>query len=134
MSKTVLIADDIAFVRNVLKEILTQAGFTVVGEAKNGEEAYQMFRKYKPDLVTMDIVMPKISGIEATRMILKEEKSAKVIVLTSMAQEQLITDAIHAGARDYIVKPFQKAEVLRVIAQLGFDGIDTDFGENRARA
>ena len=78
--------------------------------------------------------MPKISGIEATRMILKEEKTAKVVILTSMVQEQLITDAIQAGARDYIVKPFHKADVLRVLSQLGFEGLKLGSETARARA
>lgn len=125
MSKTVLIVDDIPYVRNTLKQILTNAGFHVVAEAQNGEEAVHMFRKYKPTLVTMDLVMPVLSGIEATRMIMKEDKSAKIVVLSSMAQENLVTEAIHAGARDYILKPFHAQDVIRVLSQIAGDATDS---------
>jgi len=130
MSRNILIVDDIDFVRKTLKQILTTAGYNVVGEAANGEEAVQMYRKYKPNLVTMDLVMPVMSGIEATRMILKSDKTARVVVLSAMAQENLITEAIHAGARDYILKPFQTQDVLRVISQL----ISDDSGESRGKS
>ncbi len=118
MSSTVLVVDDIPFVRKTLIQILSNAGYKVVGEAQNGEEAVQQFKRLRPALVTMDLVMPVMSGIEATRHIMKEDKSARVVVLSAMAQEHLVTEAIHAGARDYILKPFQSQDVLKVIAHI----------------
>lgn len=115
MAKTVLIVDDVAFVRRTLSEILTEAHYRVVGEASNGLEAIQMYQKLRPNLVTMDIVMPEMSGIEATKKILKTDKDAKVVMISAMGQDALIMEAISSGARDFILKPFTTQEVLRTI-------------------
>lgn len=115
MARTVLIADDIPYVRTVLAALLVEAGFQVVGEAKDGNEAFEMYFKLRPDLITMDIVMPNFSGVEATRKIVKADKEAKVVIITAMGQEQLVMEAINAGARDYLLKPFRAEEVLRTI-------------------
>jgi two-component system chemotaxis response regulator CheY len=113
--KTVLIVDDIPFVRKTLKQILINQGYRVVGEAETGEEAVQQFRETKPDIVTMDLVMPIMNGVEATKKILQIDSSAKIVILSAMMQENLVTEAILAGAKDYIMKPFQTDEVARIL-------------------
>lgn len=113
--KTVLIVDDIGFVRKTMKQILTSHGYKVVGEAENGVDAVRMFDEIRPDLVTMDLSMPQMNGVVATRAIMKKYPDAKIVILSAMMQEDLITEAIIAGAKDYIVKPFQTDEVMRVL-------------------
>jgi two-component system chemotaxis response regulator CheY len=113
MAKTVLIVDDMIFVRKALAEILTQAHYQIVGEASDGTEAVEMYKKLMPNLVTMDIVMPQMSGIDATKHILKMEKNARIIIISAMGQENLVMEAIAVGARDYILKPFSAEEVLK---------------------
>lgn len=115
MAKTILIVDDVAFVRRTLSEILSEAHYQIVGEAANGAEAVRMYQKFKPNLVTMDIVMPEMSGIEATKKILKTDKDAKIVMISAMGQDALIMEAISSGARDFILKPFTSVEVLRTI-------------------
>jgi two-component system chemotaxis response regulator CheY len=117
-SRTVLIVDDVSYVRKTLKQILTARGFRVVGEAENGEEAIKLYQETRPDLVTMDLAMPVLNGVEATREIMKFDPEARVIVLSAMMQENLVADAVIAGARDYILKPFQTDEVMKVIHQV----------------
>lgn len=115
--KTVLIVDDIPFVRKTLKQILINQGYRIVGEAETGEEAVQLYRETKPTIVTMDLVMPMMSGVEATKRILQSDPSAVIVILSAMMQENLVTEAILAGAKDYIMKPFQTDEVARVLKQ-----------------
>jgi two-component system chemotaxis response regulator CheY len=110
-----MIVDDVAFARRVIKEILTAHKYTVVAEASNGEEAIQLYRKHSPDIVTMDVVMPVKGGIEATRAIVDADKEARVIIISAMGHEQLLMDAINAGARDYILKPFSPEDLIRSI-------------------
>ena len=119
--KTVLIVDDIAYVRKTLKQILVSHGYRIVGEAETGQEAVRLYAETRPDFVTMDLVMPIMNGVEATREILKLDVEAKIIVLSAMLQENLVTEAILAGAKDYIVKPFQTDEVLKVIQNVTGD-------------
>ncbi|PNU21803.1 response regulator [Geothermobacter hydrogeniphilus] len=115
MSCRVLIVDDALFMRNMLKDIFTRADdFEVVGEAQNGDEAVERYRELRPDLVTMDIVMPLKSGIEALVEIIAEDASARVVMCSALGQESLIVEAVGAGAREFIVKPFQEAKVLEV--------------------
>lgn len=132
MPKTVLIVDDIAFVRRTLSDILTQANYQVVAEAKDGSEALQLFLLHNPDVVTMDIVMPKMSGIEATRKIVKAEKKAKVVIVSAMGQENLVMEAINAGAKDYILKPFSAEEVIKTIDRV-FNNDITSINKNAIR-
>jgi two-component system chemotaxis response regulator CheY len=115
--KTVLIVDDIAYVRKTMKQILSSHGYRVIGEACNGEEAVQLYDELRPDFVTMDLVMPIMNGAQATRLIIKNDPNACILILSSMMQENLVTEAILAGAKDYIVKPFQTDEVLKVIRE-----------------
>lgn len=115
MAKTVLIVDDISFVRKTLSEILSQAHYQVVGEAADGSEAIELYMKLRPDIVTMDVVMPQMSGIDATRKILKADKKAKIVIISAMGQENLVMEAIDVGAKDYILKPFSSEDVLKTV-------------------
>jgi two-component system chemotaxis response regulator CheY len=115
MARTVLIVDDVEFVRKTLAEILTEANFQVVGEAEDGAQAVEMYGRLKPDLVTMDVVMPQMSGIDATRKIVKGDKDARVVIISAMGQENLVMEAINVGARDYILKPFSGEDVVRTL-------------------
>ena len=116
MSKTkVLIVDDAPFMRNMLKDIFDAEKFELVGEAGNGVEAIEKYRELKPDLVTMDIVMPFKSGIEATKEILGEDPSALIVMCSALGQESLVMEAIEAGASDFVVKPFKTEDVQRVV-------------------
>jgi two-component system chemotaxis response regulator CheY len=118
MSKSVLIVDDVAFVRKTLSEMLTAADYHVVGEAQDGVQAIEMFSRLRPDIVTMDIVMPKLSGIDATRQIMKKDKDARIVIITAIGQENFVMEAINVGARDYILKPFKSDEVLRTLERV----------------
>lgn len=116
--KTVLIVDDIPFVRQTLKQILQEARYQVVGEAGDGQEALQMYAKLRPDIVTMDIVMPRLGGIEAARKILKLHKDARILIISAMGQESLVMEAINVGARDFILKPFSAADVIKALDRI----------------
>lgn len=118
MSHTVLICDDAIFMRTMIGDILTQAGFSIVGEAETGLQAVQKYRELKPDLVTMDIVMPDMGGIDAVREIIKEDSNAKVLMCSAMGQQALVIEAIQAGARDFVVKPFQPSRVLEAVQRV----------------
>lgn len=115
MSKRILIVDDAAFMRMMIKDILTKNGFTVVGEAPDGAKAVEMYKETKPDLVTMDITMPEMDGISALKEIRKIDPHAKVIMCSAMGQQAMVIDAIQAGAKDFIVKPFQADRVIEAI-------------------
>ena len=122
MPKKVLIVDDAVFMRNMIRDIFTSAGFQVVGEAANGLEAVEKFRELRPDLTTMDIVMPFKSGIEATLEIVKVDPRAVVIMCSALGQEALVMEAIEAGASDFIVKPFKSEDVIAVVKKVLGDG------------
>ncbi|OEH85607.1 two-component system response regulator [Desulfuribacillus stibiiarsenatis] len=115
MSAKVLIVDDAAFMRMMIKDILSKNGFTIVGEAANGEEAVERYKEHTPDIVTMDITMPEKDGIAALKDIKKINPAAKVIMCSAMGQQAMVIDAIQAGAKDFIVKPFQADRVLEAI-------------------
>jgi len=118
MSQTVLICDDAIFMRTMVGDILRQAGFTVVGEASSGVEAVAKYRELKPDLVTMDIVMPDMGGIDAVREITAEDPSARILMCSAMGQQALVIEAIQAGARDFVVKPFHPSRVLEAVQRV----------------
>ncbi len=118
MSIRVLIADDAAFMRNMLKKILTQAGYEVVGEASNGVEAVEKYKEIRPDVMTMDIVMPEKDGIEAVREIVEYDPNARIIICSALGQQSMIIEAIQAGAKDYIIKPFQPEKVIETIKKV----------------
>jgi two-component system chemotaxis response regulator CheY len=106
------------FMRTMASDILTDGGYEVIGQAATGREAVDQYRALKPDLVTMDIIMPEMSGIDAVREIRKEEPGAVIVMCSAMGQQQLVLDAIQAGARDFILKPFQPARVLEAIQRI----------------
>jgi two-component system, chemotaxis family, chemotaxis protein CheY len=115
MANRVLIVDDAAFMRMMIKEILTKNGYAVVGEASDGAQAVDKYKELSPDLVTMDITMPEMDGITALREIKKIDASAKVIMCSAMGQQAMVIDAIQAGAKDFVVKPFQADRVIEAI-------------------
>lgn len=118
---TVLVVDDASFMRAVLKKIILQSGHEVIAEAANGDEAITQFQQAKPDLVLMDIVMPPgpktKDGIEAVKQIVTSSPTAKIVMCSSMGQQALIAEAIKAGAKDFIVKPFQPQKVMEVLSK-----------------
>jgi len=114
MAAKVLIVDDALFMRNILRNIFSESGFDVVGEGQDGVEAVEKYRELSPDLVTMDIVMPEKNGIEALKEIMDLDDKAKVVICSALGQESLIMEALEAGARDFIVKPFKPAKVVEV--------------------
>ncbi|MBN1114971.1 MAG: response regulator [Oligoflexia bacterium] len=115
MGKKILIVDDAPVVRLVLRNILESNGYEVVGEASNGREGFDQFKQLRPDLVTMDIVMPDVNGIEALKSILDFDKSAKVVMVTAIDQRNYLLEAINAGAFDYIVKPFEDSRIISTL-------------------
>lgn len=118
---SVLLVDDASFMRAVLKKIILQGGHEVIAEASNGEEAINQYQNTKPDLVLMDIVMPPTpkakDGIEALKQIISTNADAKVVMCSSMGQQSLITEALKAGAKDFVIKPFQPQKVIEVLAK-----------------
>jgi len=111
----ILVVDDAAFMRMMIKDILTKNGYQVVAEAADGIQAIEKYKEVQPDLVTMDITMPEMDGITALKEIKKIDRNAKVIMCSAMGQQAMVIDAIQAGARDFIVKPFQADRVLEAI-------------------
>ena len=111
MSK-VLIVDDAAFMRMVLSGILKKNGYEIIGEAANGKEALDKYKELHPDIVTLDITMPDIDGLQALKSIIAYDNHAKVVVCSAMGQQGMVLDAIKSGAKDFIVKPFQENRVL----------------------
>lgn len=119
MDKSVLIVDDALFMRNMLRDIFSRTpGCVVAGEAANGAEAVEKYRELRPDLVTMDIVMPLKSGLDALEEIMSINADAKVVMCSALGQEALILDAVKAGAKDFIVKPFQEDKVREVVSRV----------------
>ena len=118
----ILVVDDAIFMRSMIRDIFARGPFVIAGEAENGVEAVRLYRELRPDLTTMDIVMPQMDGIAALREIVRIDPSAKVVMCSALGQEALIAEAIEAGARDFIVKPFQPSRVLKVVQSvLGLD-------------
>lgn len=115
---SVLIVDDAAFMRTSLKMMLERNGFTVIGEAENGAMAVQKYMELNPNIVTMDITMPVLDGIEATKKIKEIDPKANIIIVSAMGQEVYVRDAVVAGAKNFIVKPFKEEHVLKVLNSL----------------
>jgi two-component system, chemotaxis family, chemotaxis protein CheY len=115
MANRILVVDDAAFMRMMIRDILTKNGYDVVGEAYDGVQTIDKFKEVKPDLITMDITMPEMDGIHALKEIKKLDPNAKVIMCSAMGQQAMVIDAIQAGAKDFIVKPFQPDRVIEAI-------------------
>lgn len=118
MSKRIMIVDDAAFMRMMLKNILTKGGYEICEEAQDGLQAVEKYQENKPDLVIMDITMPNLDGLGALKQIKALDKSAKIIMCSAMGQEAMVVDAIKEGAMDFIVKPFQGDRLLAAIARV----------------
>ena len=115
MANNILIVDDAAFMRMMIKDVLTKNGFNVVGEAENGVKAVEKFKELNPNLTIMDITMPEMDGIQAVREIKKIEPNANIIMCSAMGQQAMVIEAIQAGAKDFIVKPFQADRVIEAV-------------------
>lgn len=115
MGNRILIVDDAAFMRMMIKDILGKNGFEVVGEAENGAVGVEKWKELRPDLTTMDITMPEMDGINAVRAIRQVDASARIVMCSAMGQQAMVIDAIQAGAKDFIVKPFQPDRVLEAV-------------------
>ena len=118
MAKNIMIVDDAAFMRMMIKDILTKTGYEVVAEAENGSKAVEKYNDTKPDLVLMDITMPEMDGIAALKAIKAADSGAKVIMCSAMGQQGMVIEAIQAGARDFIVKPFQPERVVEAVQKV----------------
>ena len=118
MAKNILICDDAAFMRMMIKDILTKNGYNVAGEAENGLKAIEKFNELKPDLVVMDITMPEMNGIDALKKIKAGDSSANVIMCSAMGQQAMVIEAIQSGAKDFIVKPFNPDRVIEAIKKV----------------
>ena len=118
MAKNILISDDAAFMRMMIKDILTKNGYNVVGEAENGARAVEKYNELKPDLVLMDITMPEMDGIQALKKIKEADSSALVIMCSAMGQQAMVIESIQAGAKDFIVKPFQADRVIEAVKKV----------------
>ncbi|MFN6106951.1 MAG: response regulator [Planctomycetaceae bacterium] len=118
MSKRLLIVDDAVIMRMRIREIAREAGWTVVGEAANGQEAIARFRELTPDLVTLDIVMPVKDGVTALREIRQEYPGARIIMVSAVDQREKLLECIRLGALDFVVKPFNKASLTDVLSRV----------------
>ena len=118
MAKNILIVDDAAFMRMMIKDILTKNGYNVVGEAENGAKAFEKYNELKPDLVLMDITMPEADGIAALKKIKGADPNAMIIMCSAMGQQAMVIEAIQGGAKDFIVKPFQPERVLEAVKKV----------------
>ena len=118
MAKNILICDDAAFMRMMIKDILTKNGYNVVGEAENGAKGIEKYNELKPDLVLMDITMPEMDGIAALKGIKASDPGASVIMCYAMGQQAMVIESIQAGAKDFIVKPFQADRVLEAVKKV----------------
>lgn len=111
----ILLIDDSSFMRNILKKILNKAGYYNIIEASNGKEGIKQYKNNHPDIITMDVTMPEMDGITATKEILKIDKTANIIICSAMGQKSFIYEAIEAGAKDYIIKPFESEQIINII-------------------
>ncbi len=114
----IMIVDDAAFMRLAIKNVLTKHGFTVIADAKNGQEAVDKYQEFKPDVVTMDITMPDMTGIEALRQIRAFDPGAKVVMISAMGQESMVKEAILSGAKSFIVKPYKEEHITQTLLKV----------------
>ena len=118
MAKNILICDDAAFMRMMIKDILTKNGYNIAGEAENGAKAVEKYNELKPDLVLMDITMPEMDGIQALKKIKEADPGASVIMCSAMGQQAMVIESFQSGAKDFIVKPFQADRVLEAVQKV----------------
>lgn len=118
VSTKILIVDDAIFMRVMLRDMLEKNGFEVIGEAADGFEAIDKYKKLNPDVVTMDVTMPQLNGIEALKEIIKFDPSARIIMCSAMGQQLMVMDSIKAGAKDFIVKPFNQERVIEAVNKI----------------
>jgi two-component system chemotaxis response regulator CheY len=114
----ILIVDDASFMRMMLRNVLSSHGYEVVGEAENGRLAVKTYQEIKPEIVLIDLIMPEMGGIEAVKKIIELDRDAKIIICSAMGQQALVVEAMQAGARDFIVKPFQPSSVIEAIQKV----------------
>lgn len=117
----ILVVDDASFMRKILSDILVKGGYTIIAEAENAKEAIELYKKLKPDLVTMDIVMPELDNIDALtaiKEILSFDENAKIVMVSAMGQRKMVEESIKAGAKDFIVKPFQQSRIIETVNRL----------------
>ncbi|PFJ17256.1 two-component system response regulator [Bacillus cereus] len=119
MAHKILVVDDAMFMRTMIKNLLkSNSEFEIIGEAENGVEAIQKYKELQPDIVTLDITMPEMDGLEALKEIIKIDSSAKVVICSAMGQQGMVLDAIKCGAKDFIVKPFQADRVIEALTKV----------------
>ncbi len=118
MANRILIVDDAAFMRMMIRDVLTKNGYEVLGEAENGQKAIEKYKELSPDLVIMDITMPEVDGIQAVKEIKQIDPNAKVVMCSAMGQQAMVIESIQAGAKDFIVKPFQADRVLEAVKKV----------------
>jgi len=116
--KTVLVVDDSSLMRRLIKNIVTKNGYNVIGEAVNGKLGVEKYKELKPDIVTLDMVMDEMNGLEALKLIIEENPDANVIMVSSMGQEVIVRDAIVAGAKNFLLKPFDEKQVIDAFSKL----------------
>ncbi|MCH4888733.1 response regulator [Acidaminobacter sp. JC074] len=118
MANGILVVDDAAFMRMMIKDVLSKNGYEILGEAENGQKAIEKYKELNPDLVIMDITMPEVDGIQAVKEIKKIDGNAKIIMCSAMGQQAMVIESIQAGARDFIVKPFQADRVVEAVKKV----------------
>lgn len=118
MKLRVLIVDDAIFMRKMISDILVENGMEIVGEADTGAKAVEKYMELRPDLVTMDIIMPEMNGIDAVRKVMEFDSKARIVMCSALGQQALVQEAIAAGAKDFLIKPFNAARVVEVIAKV----------------
>ena len=116
--KTILVVDDSSLMRRLIKNIVIKNGYNVIGEAINGKIGVEKFKELKPDIVTLDLVMDEMNGLEALKLIIEEDPDANVIMVSSMGQDVIVRDAIVSGAKNFLLKPFDEKEVIAALKKL----------------
>ncbi|MDD3643471.1 MAG: response regulator [Candidatus Krumholzibacteria bacterium] len=118
MKARVLVVDDAIFMRKMISDILEGHGMEIVGEADNGQLAVEKYKELKPDLVTMDIIMPEMNGIDSVRQIIEADSQARIVMCSALGQQALVQDALAAGAKDFLIKPFNPSRVIEVVTKI----------------